>query len=116
MRHDKFTAKLQQAFAAAQSLAIGREHQFIEPLHLLLALLDQDGGSVRPLLTQAGVNIKQLRAALAAALQRLPTVQGTAGAVHLSNDLNRLLNVTDKLAQQRGDHYLSSECATSKAV
>ncbi|MBK1640359.1 ATP-dependent chaperone ClpB [Chromatium okenii] len=109
MQHDKFTAKLQQALAAAQSLAVGRDHQFIEPLHLLLALLDQDGGSVRPLLVQAAVNVNQLRSALTAALQRLPTVQGTAGEVHLSNDLNRLLNVIDKLAQQRGDQFLSSE-------
>jgi ATP-dependent Clp protease ATP-binding subunit ClpB len=107
---DKLTAKFQQALADAQSLALGRDHQFIEPVHLMTALLDQEGGTVRHLLVQADVNANRLRSALGEALDRLATVQGgAAGDVHLGNDLNRLLNHTDKLAQQRGDQYISSE-------
>ncbi|WP_295431450.1 Clp protease N-terminal domain-containing protein, partial [uncultured Thiodictyon sp.] len=110
MRMDKLTAKFQMALADAQSLAVGRDHQFIEPIHLMTALLDQEGGTVRHLLVQADVNANRLRSALGEALDRLPTVQGgAAGDVHLGNDLNRLLNHTDKLAQQRGDQYISSE-------
>ncbi len=110
MRMDKLTSKFQLALADGQSLAIGREHQFIEPAHLMAALLEQDGGTVPGLLTKAGVNMNQLRAGIGEALDRLPTVQGdAAGEVHLSNDLNKLLNVTDKLAQDRGDAYISSE-------
>ncbi|AUB81015.1 ATP-dependent chaperone ClpB [Candidatus Thiodictyon syntrophicum] len=110
MRMDKLTAKFQQALADAQSLALGRDHQFIEPVHLMTALLDQEGGTVRHLLVQADVNANRLRSALGEALDRLATVQGgAAGDVHLGNDLNRLLNHTDKLAQQRGDQYISSE-------
>ena len=106
---DKLTSKFSQALADAQSLAVGRDHQYIEPLHLMVALLDQQGGSVRPLLTKAGANSNLLRSQLSEALDRLPKVEGNAGEVHLSSDLNRLLNVTDKLAQQRGDQYVSSE-------
>jgi ATP-dependent Clp protease ATP-binding subunit ClpB len=109
MRMDKLTSKFQMALADAQSLAVGRDHQFIEPVHLQLALLDQEGGSVRPLLTQAGVNVAQLRTRLGEQLDRLPRVEGTAGDVMVSNPLSRLLNVTDKLAQQRGDRFISSE-------
>ncbi len=110
MRMDKLTAKFQQALADAQSLALGRDHQFIEPIHLMTALLDQEGGTVRHLLVQADVNTNRLRSALGEALDRLATVQGgAAGDVHIGNDLNRLLNHTDKLAQQRGDQYISSE-------
>ncbi len=109
MRMDKLTAKFQSALADAQSLAVGRDHQFIEPVHLMLALLNQQGGSVRPLLEKAGGNVNLLRSELMAAIDRLPKVEGAAGDVHVSNDLNRLLNVTDKLAQQRGDQYISSE-------
>jgi len=110
MRMDKLTAKFQMALADAQSLAVGRDHQFIEPIHLMTALLDQEGGTVRHLLVQADVNANRLRSALGEALDRLATVQGgAAGDVHLGNDLNRLLNHTDKLAQQRGDQYISSE-------
>ncbi|MBK1693335.1 ATP-dependent chaperone ClpB [Chromatium weissei] len=109
MRQDKLTAKLQAALADAQSLALGRDHQFIEPLHLMIALLDQTGGSIRHLLTRADVNASRLRSTLGAALERLATVQNAGGDVHLSNDLNRLLNMTDKLAQQRNDQYISSE-------
>ncbi len=109
MRTDKLTSKFQMALADAQSLAVGRDHQFIEPLHLMIALLDQDGGTVRHLLSLADVNVNQLRSQLGEALERLPRVQGTAGEVHVSNDLGRLLNVTDKLAQTRKDQYISSE-------
>ncbi|MCP4283812.1 MAG: ATP-dependent chaperone ClpB [Gammaproteobacteria bacterium] len=109
MRMDKLTSKFQMALADAQSVAVGRDHQFIEPLHLMVALLDQEGGTVRHLLGQAGVNINQLRSSLGDGLDRLPTVQGPSGDVHLSNELGRLLNQTDKLAQQRKDQYISSE-------
>lgn len=109
MRMDKLTTKFQEALADAQSLALGKDHQFIEPVHVMVALLDQEGGSVRPLLSKAGVNVAQLRSELGKALDRLPTVQGTGGEVHLSNDLIRVLNLTDKLAQKRGDAYISSE-------
>ena len=109
MRQDKFTSKFQMALADGQSLALGRDHQFIEPVHLMQALLDQEGGSVRPLLDKAGANLNALRSQLGQALDRLPTVEGTGGDVHASNDLARLLNLTDKLAQKRGDQYVSSE-------
>ena len=116
MRMDRLTSKFQMALADAQSLAVGRDHQFIEPAHLLTALLDQEGGTVRHLLAQADVNVNQLRSALGEALDRLPSVQGTAGEVHISNDLGRLLNQTDKLAQQRKDQYISSELFVLAAV
>ncbi len=109
MRMDKLTSRFQQAIADAQSLAVGRDHTIIEPVHLLLALLDQPGGGTRPLLAQAGVNVPVLRERLAEALERLPKVSGQAGNVQAGNDLVRLLNVTDKLAQQRGDAYIASE-------
>ncbi len=109
MRQDKLTSTFQLALADAQSLAVGRDHQFIEPGHVLLAMLDQQGGTVRPLLDKAGVNLNLLRSRLAQALDRLPKVEGAHGEVHFSNDLGRLLNITDKLAQQRGDQFISSE-------
>ena len=110
MRSDKLTSKFQLALADAQSLAVGREHQFVEPIHLMIALLEQDGSSVRGLLTKAGVNMDQLRSKLGKTLDRQPTISGGApGEVHISNDLGKLLNVTDKLAQDRGDAYISSE-------
>ncbi|MHB8406084.1 MAG: ATP-dependent chaperone ClpB [Gammaproteobacteria bacterium] len=109
MRLDKLTSKFQMALADAQSLAVGRDHQMIEPTHLMLALLDQEGGSVRPLLAKAGANINRLRSQIEAALDRLPQVHGEVGDVHVSNDLNRLLNATDKLAQKRKDQFISSE-------
>jgi ATP-dependent Clp protease ATP-binding subunit ClpB len=109
MRPDRLTSKFQMALADAQSLAVGRDHQFIEPVHLMTALLDQEGGTVRHLLSQADVNVNQLRSALGEALDHLPRVEGTGGEVHVSNDLARLLNQTDKLAQQRKDAYVSSE-------
>jgi len=116
MRMDKLTTKFQQALADAQSLAVGRDHQFIEPAHLLITLLDQRDGTVRPLLHAAGVNVHQLRSELGAMLDRLPQVEGAAGEVHLSNELGRLLNVTDKIAQQRKDAYISSELFLLAAV
>ncbi|MCP5414473.1 MAG: ATP-dependent chaperone ClpB [Chromatiaceae bacterium] len=116
MRMDRLTSKFQMALADAQSIAVGRDHQFIEPAHLLTALLDQEGGTVRHLLAQADVNVNQLRSALGEALDRLPAVQGAAGDVHISNELGRLLNQTDKLAQQRKDQYISSELFVLAAV
>ncbi len=110
MRMDKLTAKFQLALQDAQSLALGRDHQFIEPVHLMIALLDQDGGGVRGLLTKADVNVNQLRSKLGEALDRMSTVSGgDAGSIHVSNDLGKLLNITDKIAQQRKDQYISSE-------
>ena len=110
MRMDKLTSKFQLALADAQSLALGRDHQFIEPVHLMTVFLEQEGGTVPSLLTKAGVNLNQLRSGLGEAVDRLPSVQGdVAGEVHLSNDLNKLLNTSDKLAQQRGDSYIASE-------
>jgi len=110
MRMDKLTSKFQLALADAQSLAIGRDHQFVEPVHVMSALLEQEGGSAAGLLTKAGVNMSQLRSQLGAALDRLPSVEGAEpGEVHISNELAKLLNVSDKLAQQRGDAYISSE-------
>ncbi len=109
MRMDKLTSKFQLALSDAQSLAVGRDHQFIEPAHVMAALLDQDGGTVRPLLAQADVNVNLLRSQLSEALDRLPRVEGTGGDVQISNALSRLLNLTDKLAQQRKDAYISSE-------
>ena len=109
MRMDKLTSRFQQALADAQSLAVGRDHQFLEPAHVLLALIDGQGGTVRPLLLKAGADVNKLRSALGALLDRMPKVEGTPGEVHVSNDLNRVLNVTDKLAQQRGDQFISSE-------
>jgi len=109
MRMDKLTSKFQLALADAQSLAVGRDHQSMEPIHVMMALLDQEAGTARPLLAQAGVNLNQLRLQLMEALDRLPQVKGTPGEVHISSDLNRLLNVTDKLSQENEDQYISSE-------
>ncbi|MDI9238855.1 ATP-dependent chaperone ClpB [Lysobacter sp. LF1] len=109
MRMDKLTSRFQQALADAQSLAIGRDHNVIEPVHLMTALLEQSGGSTRPLLSQAGVNVPLLRERLGEALEKLPKVTGQAGQISVGNDLARLLNVTDKLAQQRNDAFIASE-------
>jgi len=109
MRMEKLTSRFQQALADAQSLALGRDHQFIEPAHVMLAMLDASGGSVRPLLLKAGADVNKLRAGLLTLLDGLPKVEGAPGEIHISNDLNRVLNVTDKLAQQRGDQFISSE-------
>ncbi len=116
MRMDKLTSKFQTALAEAQSMALGLDNAFIEPQHVMVALLDQEGGSIRPILAHANVNISSLRTQLDGAIQRLPKVEGTAGEMHISNDLNRLLNVTDKLAQKRKDQYISSELFLLAAV
>jgi len=116
MRMDKLTTQFQQALAEAQSFAVGRDHQFIEPVHLMSALLEQEGGTVRGVLTKAGVNMNLLRSQLGEALDRLPTVEGTPGEVHIGNELAKLLNVTDKLAQERGDSYISSELFVLAAI
>jgi len=116
MRMDRLTSKFQMALSEAQSLAVGRDHQFIEPLHLILALLDQDGGSARHLLTLSNVNVNGLRSKLGEEIEHLPQVSGNEGDVHLSNDLSRILNITDKLAQKRKDDYISSELFVLAAV
>ncbi len=109
MRMDKLTTKFQLALADAQSLALGRDHQFIEPAHLMVALLDQEGGSVRSLLTRSGANTQALRSRLGEIIDGLPKVEGTGGDVQISADLARALNLSDKLAQKRGDQFISSE-------
>ena len=109
MRMDKLTSKFQMALADAQSLAVGLDNQFIEPSHVMVALLDQEGGMVRGLLTKSGANVNLLRSQLGDALDRLPKVEGTGGEVHFGNDVSKLLNLTDKLAQKRNDQYISSE-------
>jgi len=109
MRMDKLTHQLQQVLADAQSLAVGRDHQFIEPVHVLSAMLHQQGGSVRPLLQQCKVNLEQLGTAVTDAIDSLPTVNGSTGDVHISQETSRLLNRADKQAQDRKDNYLSSE-------
>ncbi len=116
MRMDKLTSKFQQALADAQSLAVGKDHQFIEPIHLMIALLDQQGGSTRHLIGKAEVDVNGLRSELGHALDRLPTVEGAEGDVQVSNSLGRLLNVTDKLSQQHKDQYISSEMFVLAAV
>jgi ATP-dependent Clp protease ATP-binding subunit ClpB len=109
MRMDRLTSRFQQALAEAQSLAVGRDNPAIEPAHLLLALLQQDGGSTLPLLQNAGVNTDLLRSKLAQALDRAPKLGDATGEISVSPDLARLLNLTDKLAQQRKDQFISSE-------
>ncbi|HEX7250630.1 MAG TPA: Clp protease N-terminal domain-containing protein, partial [Burkholderiales bacterium] len=109
MRVDKFTTKLQEALAEAQSLAVGQDHQYIEPLHLLSALLAQEDGGAGSLVAKAGGNPGALKKALAEAIGRLPKVEGTPGEVHVSRELAQLLNVADKEAQKRGDQYIASE-------
>ncbi len=116
MRMDKLTSKFQTALQEAQSLAVGRDHQFVEPLHVMIAMLDQQGGSVRHLLGLANVNVNLLRSQLGEAMEQLASVSGTGGDLHISNDLARLLNVTDKLAQQRKDQYISSELFVLAAI
>ncbi|MCG3170045.1 MAG: Chaperone protein ClpB [Pseudomonadales bacterium] len=116
MRMDRLTNQLQTALADAQSLALGRDHNFIMPVHLLAVLLDQQGGTVRPLLLQCGVDVKALRKRIDEILGRLPCVEGTGGEVHVSNELTRLLNLSDKLAQQRKDRFISSELVLLAAL
>jgi ATP-dependent Clp protease ATP-binding subunit ClpB len=107
MRFDKFTTKLQEALAEAQSNALGQDHQYIEPQHLLLALLDDEG--IAGLIAKAGGNPGVLKRGLTEAIARLPKVEGTPGEVHVSRELAQLLNVADKEAQKRADQYIASE-------
>jgi len=109
MRMDKLTSKFQQALSDAQSLAVGKDQQFIEPFHVMLALLDQEGGSVKPLLVQTAVNVSAMRSDIMQEIEKIATVSGTGGDVQLSNELSRMLNLTDKFAQQRQDNFISSE-------
>ncbi len=109
MQIDKLTSKLQSALADAQSLALGKEHNLIQPAHLLLALLDQKGGSVRPLLSQTGFNLSELRKQLQQLVDDLPQVPDNEGEIAVSPELGKLLNQADKLAQQKGDAFISSE-------
>ncbi len=116
MRIDRLTNQLQVALSDAQSLAVGRDHSQLEPVHVLLAMLDHQGGAVLPLLKQAGFDITGLRNGLAKALDSLPRVQSPTGDVHMSQELSRLLNLADKKAQENGDAYISSECVLQAAM
>ncbi len=116
MRIDRFTSKLQLALADAQSLAVGHDHPAIEPLHLFSTLLDQQGGSISPLLRQVGFDLASLRKTLAEELDKLPKIQNPTGDVNLSQDLARLLNQADRLAQQKGDQFISSELVLLAAM
>src|SRR5258706_14447223 len=109
MRFEKFTPRFQQAFADAQSMAVGQDNPYIEPQHLLLALLEQDDGGTSSLLARAGANVAPLKAALRDSIGRLPKVEGQGGEVSVSRELGNLLNVTDKEAQKRGDQFIASE-------
>ena len=111
MRLDKLTTKLQQALADAQSLAVGNDNQYIDPVHLLTALLNQDDGAPRSLLQRAGVNVTGLGTALKGALERLPKVSGNGGEVQVGRELAALLNLADKEAQKHGDQFIASEMA-----
>ncbi|MGH8233947.1 MAG: ATP-dependent chaperone ClpB [Rhodanobacteraceae bacterium] len=106
---DKLTSRFQQALADAQSVAVGRDHNMLEPAHVMAALLDQQGGSTAPMLAQAGVNVPLLRQRVGDDLDKLPSVRGQEGNINVSNELTRQLNLTDKLAQQRGDQFIASE-------
>ncbi|WP_428771174.1 ATP-dependent chaperone ClpB [Vibrio sp.] len=109
MRLDRFTSKFQIAISDAQSLALGRDHQYIEPVHLMVALLDQNGSPIRPLLTMLNVDVTQIRSKLGEILDRLPKVSGIGGDVQLSSSMGTLFNLCDKVAQKRKDAYISSE-------
>jgi ATP-dependent Clp protease ATP-binding subunit ClpB len=113
---DKLTSKFQMALSDAQSLALGQDHAFIEPVHVMKVLLEQEGGSIMPVLAGANVNLPLLRAEIEAAIKRMPRVEGTGGEMHISNDLTRILNLCDKLAQKRKDQFISSELFVLAAV
>ena len=102
MRLDKLTTRFQQALAEGQSLALGRDHPSLEPVHVMQALMDQEGGTTRHLLTQAGADVTQLRSQLGELLDRLPRVEDTGGEIQVSGDLGRVLNLTDKLPRSEG--------------
>ena len=116
MRLDKLTTRFQQALAEGQSLALGRDNPSLEPVHVMQALMDQEGGTTGHLLTQAGADLTQLRSQLGELLDRLPHVQDTGGEIQISGDLGRVLNLTDKFAQKRGDQFISSELFLLAAI
>src|SRR5215468_8533567 len=116
MRIDKLTTKFQQALADAQSLALANDNGFIEPQHLLAALLAQEDGGTASLLARAGVAVPRLQTALRQSIQNLPKVEGTGGEITVSRDLNNLLNLTDKEATRRGDQFIASELFLLAAV
>jgi ATP-dependent Clp protease ATP-binding subunit ClpB len=116
MRLDRFTSKFQIAISDAQSLALGRDHQYIEPVHLMVALLDQNGSPIRPLITMLDIDVMHLRSKLAEILDRLPKVSGIGGDVQLSSSLGTLFNLCDKVAQKRQDAYISSEIFLLAAI
>ncbi|MDF2184476.1 ATP-dependent chaperone ClpB [Grimontia hollisae] len=116
MRLDRFTSKFQLAISDAQSLALGRDHQYIEPVHLMVSLLNQDSSTIRPLMTLLNVDLTQLRSSLSEMLDRLPKVTGTGGDVQLSHSMGMLFNMCDKLSQKRKDKYISSELFILAAV
>ncbi|WP_114766197.1 ATP-dependent chaperone ClpB [Vibrio rhodolitus] len=116
MRLDRFTSKFQIAISDAQSLALGRDHQYIEPVHLMVALMDQNGSPIRPLLTMLSVDVSQLRSKLGEMLDRLPKVSGIGGDVQLSGSMGTLFNLCDKVAQKRQDTYISSEIFLLAAI
>ena len=109
MRIDKLTNQLQSALADAQSIAVGNDHSAIEPIHLLLALLNQQGGSIRPILNRAGFDVAGLQSELNNQLDKLAKISSPTGEANLSQDLSRLLNMADRSAQQKGDQFISSE-------
>ena len=115
MRFDKLTTKFQQAFADAQSLAVGNDNGFIEPQHLLVALLAQEDGGTASLLARAGVAVPKLQAALKASIERLPKVEGQGGEVTVSRDLNNLLNLTDKEARSAATSSSPPSCSCSRS-
>ncbi|KZX66478.1 ATP-dependent chaperone ClpB [Vibrio sp. HI00D65] len=116
MRLDRFTSKFQIAISDAQSLALGRDHQYIEPVHLMVSLLNQDGSAIRPLLTMLNIDVVQLRSKLSEILDRVPKVSGIGGDVQLSNAMGTLFNLCDKVAQKRQDTYISSEVFLLAAI
>lgn len=116
MRLDRFTSKFQIAISDAQSLALGRDHQYIEPVHLMVSLLNQDGSAIRPLLTMLNIDVVQLRSKLSEILDRVPKVSGIGGDVQLSNAMGALFNLCDKVAQKRQDSYISSEVFLLAAI
>ena len=116
MRVDRLTSQLQVALSDAQSVALGQDHTAIEPVHLLLALIDQQGGAIRPLLMQVGFDVNKLKSELNNLLADLPKIQNPTGDMSLSQDLARLLNQADRLSQQKKDQFISSELVLLAAM
>ena len=116
MRLDKLTTRFQQTLEEGQSLALGRDNPFLEPVHVMQALVDQEKGTAGYLLTQAGADLTQLRSQLGDLLDRLPHVEDAGGEIQISGGLGRVLNLTDKIAQKRGDQFISSELFLLAAI